>query len=997
MKKNAKPKRTHSNVSQGSTSQKAKPAKRQREFGDESPKCTVCSLAMLGEKGTTHPACTKVFTYTFFDNGTVKMKIKRDKKTRMLSCPRCSHESHSADHLSEHAATCTGQRPPTIATPLAGSSTFQPETTLLPAPQATTLASVLAIHQTPPSRPRSIPETITPPPDTRPPSPAHDTELAQQEENARALTDALQTPLLSTYGLIVNTRYKILVCLKCRSVIDPTNVRKHFQNQHKDFPTPLDLQDLITEESEECYPGLTNDPARPTEPVHPIDELGPPASNYLLCISCRRCYKNKEIFGKHVCNTDSPGHEVTMAQRWVQNNSSPWFPVKAPPAKVNTRITPWMIYEQQRRNETTPTDQPAAHTDDFRILHQFLRKERWLEYVEGHLHEDLIPLVQYSSLDVTYGTLRDHIHSFLATIQSSLDTYYLRRIISVRPAQEHDQQQIRHHADVGSNTHRKYARTIAALIVFINRVAFDDDSPYKFRIPPEISAASRDLIQQLSPPQDSPPDDVSEEEEEEELENPQGNESDDSEQEIAKTKTPNSKSQTVAPSSTPEIQQKLTDLLYLLFTQSPTDKQPGKLFSPISHFIILSSLRKNGDWAPGNAITPQIAHLLFAGRLIFAWKIIQLAKEHSITYSSAFSHIGHYFDESSETMLPYLYFLKRGIGGVDSAEESMLFFNSPDLSGTAVIIKDKTLSVSQIGDLHQRAILEIAEEIDKLTFYEPTFVITPETHIHDDPHERASGYSFVVDRRNPWNDQKTLIQHILETPELFSKYAYITPQGNVSWYPTQIATQMKKIFTLQEKIVCNVILSYGEPARGSELASHLLANVSGGSIRNFFVLFGLPVLRASWSKTTNMNDTDKPICRIPHLPIGHQLMRFLIHLRPLYLVWQEYLTPKMKFNAQHYLFAGLHRPLTSCDLSDALLAYTTKELGIPLRIRVFRQFMSFITDCNRDAFNVAEANSTTMYEQFGHSAKMNLQHYTHDTRVPPGMSASMFSFRVIRR
>ncbi|KAF5347917.1 hypothetical protein D9756_010117 [Leucocoprinus leucothites] len=835
-----------------------------------------------------------------------------------------------------------------------------------------------------------MPETVTPPPGTAPPSRTCSPEPMLRDETSDELLQSIQTPLLNTYGLAVNTKHRILVCLKCRSVIDPTNIRQHFLNQHKEFATPLDLQDLIAAESEEQYPSLTDAPPRPTEPVNPIEELGPPVMDYLLCTSCRRCYKSKESFGKHTCSSDSPQYTISPAQRWVQNNSSPWFPVKPLPAKRSTQTTPWVIFKEQHRNETSRTEKPAAQSDDFRVLHQFLKKERWLDYIEGHRHEDLMPLVKYSTLDVTYGTLCNHIHSFFSTTQSSIDSYYLRRIISVRPAQEHDEKHVRHHADVNPKTQKKYARTTAALIVFIDRIAFDDDALYKFPIATQISAACKDLIRHLLPPRGSLVEELSEGERDDEQDDNERDASDDSDKEIVIEESTRSLSQAQAPLSTSIIQQKLANLLYLLFTQTPTDEQPGKLISPIPHFVILSSLRKNGDWASGNTITPLISHLLFAGRLVFAWKIIELTKKHSMAYSSAFARVERYFDEKSEAMMPYLYLLKRGIGGVDSAEESTLYFNAPDLSGTSAIIEDKTLHLSRIGDLHQRAAHEIEQEINELTFHDPTFVISPEIHIHDDPQERASAYSFVADRRNPWNNEKTVARHILETPEIFTNYAYITPQGKVSWYPTQIAAQMKRIFKLQEKIMCNIILSYGEPARGSELASHLLANVSGGSIRNFFVLFNLPVLRASWSKTTSINNTDKPICRIPHLPIGHQLTRFLVYLRPLYLEWQKYLSPSMSFNAQHYLFAGLHRPLTSRDLSDALVAYTTQELGVPLRIRVFRQFMSFITDCNREAFTVAEANSTAMYEQFGHSAKMNLQHYTHDARVPPGMSASMF-------
>lgn len=241
-----------------------------------------------------------------------------------------------------------------------------------------------------------------------------------------------------------------------------------------------------------------------------------------------------------------------------------------------------------------------------------------------------------------------------------------------------------------------------------------------------------------------------------------------------------------------------------------------------------------------------------------------------------------------------------------------------------------------------------------------------------------------------WNNQPSLVQHILNTPSLFSKYAYIDPRGHISWYPSEVAIVVKRIYELQMKILCNIILSYGEPARGTELASHLLANVSGGSIRNFFVLFNIPLLRASFSKTTSLLGHDKAICRIPVPELGLQFVRFLVYLRPLFWEWQTYLRPWMSPNAEFTLFAGLHQRIRSSDISHALLNYTKKELNVPLSLRKFRQYMAFMTNSNMPVFEAAEFRHTAAFDQFGHSADINVQHYGHDARVPDGMNINLF-------
>lgn len=280
--------------------------------------------------------------------------------------------------------------------------------------------------------------------------------------------------------------------------------------------------------------------------------------------------------------------------------------------------------------------------------------------------------------------------------------------------------------------------------------------------------------------------------------------------------------------------------------------------------------------------------------------------------------------------------------------------------------------------------------MDKLTWYHPDFRLLEDQQIHDHPRETSAGYSFVTDPRNFWNHRPSLVQHILQTPDLSGKFVYISPGGSLSWIPTAVASFLKQIFDLQTKILCNIILSYGEPARGTELVSHLLTNVAGGSIRNFFVLFNTPFLRGSFSKTTPTQGSDKTICRFPLPELGRQFIRFLVYLRPLYLEWQSYLNPHMVSNARDFLFAGLYQPLESKYLSKALAAYTEKELGVHLSLRTYRQFMVFISNSNHAVFAAAAEENSGLHEQFGHSLEINTTHYGHDARTPHGTNIKSF-------
>lgn len=258
---------------------------------------------------------------------------------------------------------------------------------------------------------------------------------------------------------------------------------------------------------------------------------------------------------------------------------------------------------------------------------------------------------------------------------------------------------------------------------------------------------------------------------------------------------------------------------------------------------------------------------------------------------SAFLDVEKYFNERTESILPSLYLLKRGFAGLRSAEQSALYFNAPDLSGQSAIVDGKELELQEIGELLERELKEITSEIDESTWYHSDFRLPEGQQIYDEPCESSAGYSFITDTRNSWNHHPSLVQHILQTPDLQRQYAYITPNKSVTWIPTAVALVLQRILDLQKKILCNIILSYGEPARGTELASHLLTNIAGGSIRSFFVLFNMPSLRASFNKTTSSQNSGKTICRFPLPELAGQFVRFLVYLWPLYLEWRTYLHP----------------------------------------------------------------------------------------------------------
>ncbi|KAF9440876.1 hypothetical protein P691DRAFT_715436 [Macrolepiota fuliginosa MF-IS2] len=805
--------------------------------------------------------------------------------------------------------------------------------------------------------------------------------------------DVIETPLLREHALVINTTHQVLICIGCKAVVNPREVRLHFVDHHKGFKSRRTLQKELEDNILHQYPKLTNRPTLPTEPVDPVYGLNPPKPGYMQCTTCNHFYKDNAAFDDHRnCIYPKASTSKFHVQRFMNHNGSPWFPVNTSTPRPTSIRDPWSSYQQQAHNDDNTT-RAQAGTENHRALHQFLHKERWIEHIKGHKNEDMINLTLYSSNDPTYGTLHKHITAFLLDMQNATHSdFYLRRRLGVRPAAEHDKTQHQHHKSVNPETLANYARIAAGFIAFIHRIITMPTAEYTFPIPPEIKHACSALISSLTPMLW----DTEETAEEQEIgreDAPAYNSDDDSdigEEDEDPVEEGRSRPTMRAEALSATSQEHLTTLLYHIYTQTASAELRGNFFTPITHYIVLSSIRKDQQWAPSTTITHNIAALLFTGRLILAWKVHNVIRKTNSTMSNAFATVEQYLHEDTQAPMPMLYLLKRGLASLTSAEQSSLYFNAPDLSGTSAFIDGEQLALKAIGDFHVQATKDISDEIDQLTFHLPQFEISQNETIHDEPRECKPGYSFISDRRNPWTQRPSLTQHILQTPDLFQKYAYIAPDKTVSWISTVVASTMEAIYKLQMKILCVIVLSYGEPARGTELASHVLANIPGGSIRNFFIIFNIAVLRASYNKTSSHQGSDRIICRFPYPELGQQFIRFLVYLRPLYLEWQRYLRPHMTHNAQHYLFAGLHYPITAHDISSALAAHTKPNLKIRLTLRSYRQYMAFMTSCNQDVFAAAVDTDTGVYEQFGHSADINAKHYGHDSRTPDGMNIKTF-------
>jgi hypothetical protein len=234
------------------------------------------------------------------------------------------------------------------------------------------------------------------------------------------------------------------------------------------------------------------------------------------------------------------------------------------------------------------------------------------------------------------------------------------------------------------------------------------------------------------------------------------------------------------------------------------------------------------------------------------------------------------------------------------------------------------------------------------------------------------------------------MEYIIETEELFHRFAYLDHEGKVIWKPGACHDQMHKIHQLQQDLFVPTATTVGGQVRGMEWLSHLIRNISGGSARNILSLFGILTARGSFNKTSHATNNDVCMARIPLILVGRLWIRFLAYLRPLFVHWQIAFRPHMAFNASHFFLTGLNRPLATADISVKLSATFDKAFKIKMSLGRFRQYITFVISCNSKLFPKAMIVTTSTALQFGHGGAIDTERYDADGRLPDSLDRGIY-------
>jgi hypothetical protein len=180
------------------------------------------------------------------------------------------------------------------------------------------------------------------------------------------------------------------------------------------------------------------------------------------------------------------------------------------------------------------------------------------------------------------------------------------------------------HRDVRPDSLKKYGLVVTCLLCFVLRCFEGWDCGYSMELTSEqkqacqklkdalVAMPANDVLDDIEFDNDAfddiklEPEDFDDEDEGLELEK-----NDDMEMQATLVESP--------------VQQCVLNLLISLFTHLPSGAD-GKFYTPIYRFLVLFSLKKNGQWLAGRRITQLFAALLFCGHQV----IMALMHQHVI-------------------------------------------------------------------------------------------------------------------------------------------------------------------------------------------------------------------------------------------------------------------------------------------------------------------------------------------------------------------------------
>jgi hypothetical protein len=182
-----------------------------------------------------------------------------------------------------------------------------------------------------------------------------------------------------------------------------------------------------------------------------------------------------------------------------------------------------------------------------------------------------------------------------------------------------------------------------------------------------------------------------------------------------------------------------------------------------------------------------------------------------------------------------MYLIMQYLNGFTSAEEGTVCFTGLNFSGDNIIVAGWVLYLRDIHYFVATITGEVKELLKaKLFFRLNIFNINWSPGVvHKEPINRTIGYPCFHDPASSFRQHRlNLLQAIITHPSLHKRFHFVTNNWIFVWKAGPCFGYMATCHEVEMLLFCRTQTSVGESAQSSEIASHLIDNVTTGTICN---------------------------------------------------------------------------------------------------------------------------------------------------------------------
>lgn len=404
--------------------------------------------------------------------------------------------------------------------------------------------------------------------------------------------------------------------------------------------------------------------------------------------------------------------------------------------------------------------------------------------------------------------------------------------------------------------------------------------------------------------------------------------------------------------------------------------------NPTLEWLNFSCLQRTGEFLPPQRVTPILAKLTRAFRLVGVFDIIESTEngpyhQQQTAYEERVAPFIHTRRDNTfhevRSLMSFAATYAHDLAGIP-------LFTWLDDSHTVLLYRGRRIALSDLQKICSSLEDEISGYLTDVSFGVDHLVDVTDKHFADDLRRTSNNYSFLSDiaNRECLNHFQEFLQTVFPDPPY--KSSLLNPDDPRQLDAPSCRQWLRDLAHLELLVCVAVLMTCGGPARGTEMANLLARNTSTRQ-RNWYQYGRHSIILRGYNKTTGATERDKliPVSLTSYLADVMIQIHFLFRPLAIYLV--SVIAPdedSIKRNYHTRLWMDYLTPITTERISSVMSAHTALSLsGVGFTVSNHRQIYAAYSRAYiaHDAESKAEFDATIAAQQMGHTLETERLHY----------------------